>query len=179
MRSSVCVQPDFGGQRSRCERALSARHRFTCCCCAIAAVGGRPRDFADLWSTGTIGNSGAFDPAPVQLTYTGTPASVQVFFSPGRGPVIDVDVAQVVARARHRVRVCSMLLNSSALLAALSDMLRCRSGVEVSGIYDRTQMQDVLVQWRDVPHNHWKIGAVRRRPLPLCGSDGSRRNSEV
>jgi uncharacterized protein (TIGR00730 family) len=27
------------------------------------------RDFADLWSTGTIGNSGAFDPAPVQLTY--------------------------------------------------------------------------------------------------------------
>jgi phosphatidylserine/phosphatidylglycerophosphate/cardiolipin synthase-like enzyme len=119
------------------------------------------RDFADLWSTGTIGNSGAFDPAPVQLTYAGTPASVQVFFSPGRGPVIDVDVAQVVARARHQVRLCSMLLNSSALLAALSDLLRCRSGVRVSGIYDRTQMQDVLVQWRDVPHNHWKIGAVR------------------
>jgi phosphatidylserine/phosphatidylglycerophosphate/cardiolipin synthase-like enzyme len=119
------------------------------------------RDFADLWSTGTIGNSGAFDPAPVELTYAGAPASVQVLFSPGRGPAIDVDVAQVVARARRRVRICSMLLNSSALLAALSDVLRCCSGVEVSGIYDRTQMQDVLVQWRDVPHNHWKIGAVR------------------
>jgi phosphatidylserine/phosphatidylglycerophosphate/cardiolipin synthase-like enzyme len=119
------------------------------------------RDFADLWSTGTIGNSGAFDPAPAQLTYAGTRASVQVLFSPGRGPAIDVDIAQVVARARRRVRICSMLLNSSALLAALSDVLRCCPGVEVSGIYDRTQMQDVLVQWRDVPHNHWKIGAVR------------------
>jgi phosphatidylserine/phosphatidylglycerophosphate/cardiolipin synthase-like enzyme len=120
------------------------------------------RDFDDLWSRGEIGTSGAFDPGPVHLTYAGAPATVQVCFSPGRGPAIDFDVAQRVARARRRVRICSMLLNSSALVAALSDTLRCgRPAVEVSGIYDRTQMQGVLEQWRDVRHNHWKIGAVR------------------
>lgn len=119
-------------------------------------------DFGDLWSRGEIGNSGAFDPAPVQLTYAGAPATVRVLFSPGRGPAIDFDVAQRVARARRRVRICSMLLNSSALVAALGDVLRCCGpAVEVSGIYDRTQMQSVLEQWRDVRHNHWKIGAVR------------------
>ena len=121
-----------------------------------------PRDFHDLWSTGVIENSGAFDPTPNQLTYAGAPATIQVLFSPGRGPAIDFDIAHHVARAQHRVRLCSMLLNSSALLSALSDLLRCcRPRVEVSGIYDRTQMQAVLEQWRDVRHNHWKIGAVR------------------
>jgi phosphatidylserine/phosphatidylglycerophosphate/cardiolipin synthase-like enzyme len=120
------------------------------------------RDFNDLWSTGVIENSGAFDPTPNQLTYAGAPATIQVLFSPGRGPAIDFDIAHHVARAQHRVRLCSMLLNSSALLSALSDLLRCcRPRVEVSGIYDRTQMQAVLEQWRDVRHNHWKIGAVR------------------
>jgi len=119
------------------------------------------RDFGDLWSTGEIGTSGTFDPPPVQLTHAGAPATVQVFFAPGRGPAIDFDVAQRVARARRRVRICSMLLNASALLSALSDVLRCCPTVKVSGIYDRTQMQSVLEQWRDVRHNQWKIGAVR------------------
>ena len=127
---------------------------------ALAAM--YTRDFDDLWSTGEIGNSGAFDPDPVQLTYAGAPATVQVLFSPGRGPAIDFDVAQCVAQARRRVRICSMLLNSSALLSALSDVLRCcRPAVDVSGIYDQTQMQSVLEQWRGVRHNHWKIGAVQ------------------
>ena len=31
----------------------------------------------------------------------------------------------------------------------------------ISGIYDQTQMEDVLRQWQDVPHNHWKISAMR------------------
>src|SRR5262249_19293912 len=120
------------------------------------------RDFDELWATGEIGNSGAFDPDPVRLMYAGAPATVRVLFSPGRGPAIDFDVAQCVARARRRVRICSMLLNSSALLSALSDVLRCcRPMVEVSGLYDQTQMQSVLEQWRGVRHNHWKIGAVQ------------------
>jgi phosphatidylserine/phosphatidylglycerophosphate/cardiolipin synthase-like enzyme len=84
----------------------------------------------------------------------------QVLFSPGRGPVIDYDVGHLVARARRRVRLCSMLINSSALIAALSDVLRA-GRVSVSGVYDRTQMDSVLQQWQDVPHNRWKIPALR------------------
>lgn len=117
------------------------------------------RDFADLWAAGVIEGTGAFDPAPVAIAYQGS-ATARALFSPGCGPAIDFDVARLVAGARRRVRIWSMLLNSGALLAALSDLLRTGQ-VAVSGVYDRTQMRGVLVQWQDVPHNHWKIGAVR------------------
>jgi phosphatidylserine/phosphatidylglycerophosphate/cardiolipin synthase-like enzyme len=118
------------------------------------------QDFADLWARGVIEDTGAFDTQHTSVSYQGEDVSAQVFFSPGRGLVIDYDVGQLVARARRRVRICSMLLNSSALIAALSDLLRTGQA-PVSGIYDRTQMLSVLQQWEDVPHNHWKIGAVQ------------------
>ena len=117
-------------------------------------------DFTQLWSTGTIGNSGSFDTRSVNLIYGGGLAQVHVLFSPGRGPAIDYEVAQRVAQAKRRVRVCSMLLNSGALLAALNDLLRTGQA-QVDGVYDRTQMESVLYQWQAVPHNHWKIGAVQ------------------
>lgn len=117
------------------------------------------RDFAQLWQTGEIGESGDFDGPPVRLAHAGTPALVTPRFSPGRGRAIDWDVAHHVATARRRVRVCSMLLNSGALIAALSDVLRIGQ-VPVDGVYDATQMDEVYVQWQDVPHNHWKISAV-------------------
>lgn len=128
------------------------------------------RDFEWLWSKGDFDNSGAFDTDPVRLSYGGAPATVHVLFSPGRGRAIDYDVARHVACARRRVRVCSMLLNSGALLAALSDVLRI-GRVPVDGVYDRTQMESVLEQWQSVPHNRWKIGAVREiiADAPLVG----------
>jgi phosphatidylserine/phosphatidylglycerophosphate/cardiolipin synthase-like enzyme len=116
-------------------------------------------DFDDLWQAGNIGDSGSFDTTSVKLFYGGDPAKVRLLFSPGRGPAIDYEVAHRVAQARQRVRICSMLLNSGALLAALNDVLR-PGRVEVNGIYDQTQMESVLEQWQDVPHNRWKIGAV-------------------
>ncbi len=119
------------------------------------------RDFADLWREGQIGTSGSFDTTPVSLTYGGTPLTARVFFSPGRGPQIDDEVARRVAGARRRVRIWSMLLNSGALISALGDLLSA-GNVPVSGVYDRTQMAGVLTQWQDVPHNVWKIGALRQ-----------------
>jgi phosphatidylserine/phosphatidylglycerophosphate/cardiolipin synthase-like enzyme len=117
-------------------------------------------DFEQLWVKSNIGNSGSFDTRTVTLTYQGEPARVRLLFSPGRGPAIDYEVAQHVAQARDRVRICSMLLNSSALVAALSDLLRTDQA-PVNGIYDRTQMEGVLYQWQSVRHNQWKIGAVQ------------------
>lgn len=117
------------------------------------------RDFTELWTRGHIEATGDFEPEPQELRYQGAPAHVQVLFSPGQGATIDEDVAGLVASAERRVRVCSMLLNSGALLSALRDVLN-EGRVLVDGVYDRTQMESVLLQWRDVPHNHWKIGAL-------------------
>ncbi len=117
-------------------------------------------DFEELWQTQVIGNSGDFDTSDLNLFYQGQPVRTRLLFSPGRGTAIDYEVARRVAEARQSVRICSMLLNSGALLSALNDLLRIGK-VEVSGIYDQTQMTTVLSQWQDVPHNHWKIDAVR------------------
>lgn len=117
------------------------------------------RDFAELWASGRIESTGDFEPEPQTLRYQGALAHVQALFSPGQGATIDEDVAGMVASAERRVRVCSMLLNSGALLSALRDVLD-EGRVPVSGVYDRTQMESVLFQWQDVPHNHWKIGAL-------------------
>jgi phosphatidylserine/phosphatidylglycerophosphate/cardiolipin synthase-like enzyme len=117
------------------------------------------QDFTQLWESGTIGASGDFDPALITVTYGGQPAQVQLLFSPGRGATIDYEIALRIAQAQRRVRICSMLLNSGALLAALGDLLHV-GRVQVDGIYDRTQQASVLEQWQEVPHNHWKIRAI-------------------
>lgn len=118
------------------------------------------RDFEEIWDESNYESSGAFDTTWVELRYQGEPLKAMALFAPGRGDAIDREVADIVKRASERVRICSMLLNSTALLNSLQEVLSV--GVaQVSGIYDETQMADVLRQWQDVPHNHWKIGAIR------------------
>jgi phosphatidylserine/phosphatidylglycerophosphate/cardiolipin synthase-like enzyme len=118
-------------------------------------------DFEQLWRTGAIGDSGDFDAPPVSLVYEGQPAMTRVEFAPGRGPAIDDLVAHRVASAQRRVRVCSMLINSGALIGALTDLL-LSGRVAVDGVYDRTQMESVYPQWQEVPSNLWKIPAVQQ-----------------
>ena len=117
------------------------------------------RDFADLWRERHNDDTGEFDVPPIALRYDDAPLTAQLYFSPGRGAAIDAAVAARVAAAARRVRICSMLLNSGALLNALTGLLDT-GRVAVDGLYDRTQMADVLKQWETVPQNVWKIGAV-------------------
>src|SRR5260221_596040 len=81
-------------------------------------------------------------------------------FSPGCGLEIDSEIARRVRAAQRRVRICSLLINSGTLIGELGNLLR-RGRVAVDGIYDRTQMEQVYVQWQEVPQNRWKIGALQ------------------
>jgi phosphatidylserine/phosphatidylglycerophosphate/cardiolipin synthase-like enzyme len=132
-------------------------------------------NFADLWRLHHNDDTGEFDVPQVTLCYDGAPLGAHLFFSPGRGDEIDAAVAARVARAERRVRICSMLLNSGTLLGALRDLLD-GGRVAIDGLYDRTQMADVLKQWETVPHNVWKIGAVQDivARARLVGKDSQR-----
>lgn len=81
-------------------------------------------------------------------------------FSPGCGLEIDSEIARRVRAAQRRVRICSLLINSGTLISELGNLLR-GGRVAVDGIYDRTQMAEVYVQWQEVPSNRWKIGALK------------------
>jgi phosphatidylserine/phosphatidylglycerophosphate/cardiolipin synthase-like enzyme len=73
---------------------------------------------------------------------------------------IDSEVARRVRAAQRRVRICSLLINSGTLIGELGNLLRHR-GATVDGIYDRTQMEEVYLQWQEVPQNRWKISALK------------------
>jgi phosphatidylserine/phosphatidylglycerophosphate/cardiolipin synthase-like enzyme len=118
------------------------------------------RDFDQLWTTGLVEASGTFATAPHNLTFEGTPAPTDVDFSPGQGQAINELIAKRVARARDRIVICSMLFTSSRLLGALSGHVG-RGKIEISGVYDGTQMEGVLDQWRGRDDLAWKVKAVQ------------------
>ena len=118
------------------------------------------QDFEQIWEKENFDNTGEIQTVPVPLTFSGQSAEARVMFSPGCGLEIDSEIAKRVRAAQRRVRICSLLINSGTLIGELGNLLRA-GRVAVDGIYDRTQMAQVYVQWQEVPQNRWKIGALK------------------
>jgi phosphatidylserine/phosphatidylglycerophosphate/cardiolipin synthase-like enzyme len=118
------------------------------------------QDFEQLWEKENFENTGNIETQPVRLIFGGAPAPARVMFSPGFGLAIDEEVARRVSNARRRVRICSLLINSGTLIGALHSVLSA-GRVKVDGLYDRTQMEAVYLQWQDVAQNRWKIPALQ------------------
>ena len=117
-------------------------------------------DFEQLWEKQNFEHTGEIHTESVPLTFSNESATARVMFSPGCGLEIDSEIARRVRAAQRRVRICSLLINSGTLIGELGNLLH-RGGVAVDGIYDRTQMEQVYLQWQDVPQNRWKIGALK------------------
>ena len=126
-------------------------------------------DFGELWDRGDIGTSGAHDTGMVHVG--GAP--VHVAFAPGTGRAIDHDVAHRISAASRRLKICSMLLTSGAILGALSDVLARGRLKDYSGVYDRTQMEDVFEQWKGSPAE-WKLPAFEKVAALLVGKHSTR-----
>jgi phosphatidylserine/phosphatidylglycerophosphate/cardiolipin synthase-like enzyme len=125
-----------------------------------ALAGYYAQDFEQLWEKENFDNTGNIHTVPVPLTFSGQSATARVMFSPGCGLEIDTEIASRVRAAKRRVRICSLLINSGTLISELGNLLRA-GRVAVDGIYDRTQMAEVYVQWQEVSSNRWKIGALK------------------
>src|SRR5207244_350689 len=94
------------------------------------------------------------------LQYGGQPAPATAAFSPGEGDWIDAQITECLIRANREITVAFVVLTSSHILEALGRLIA--RGVPIDGVYDRTQMAGVFVQWEAVPKNHWKIPAFRQ-----------------
>jgi phosphatidylserine/phosphatidylglycerophosphate/cardiolipin synthase-like enzyme len=121
-------------------------------------------DFDELWTSGDIATTGARDHGAVSVG----PASIEVAFAPGEGRAIDHEIAHYIGMARRRLKVCSMIITSGAILGALCDALSHGRVADYGGVYDRTQMQSVFDQWRGTP-SEWKIHAFHQVAGPLSG----------
>jgi phosphatidylserine/phosphatidylglycerophosphate/cardiolipin synthase-like enzyme len=101
-------------------------------------------DFQELWTSGDIRSTGVDDDGSVgrgadQIDYA---------FAPGEGRQIDTELAALVSSARHRLKIASMVLTSHTVLGALFDAITHQQVAEFGGIYDKTQMDAIVRQWR-------------------------------
>ena len=114
------------------------------------------RNFEELWKSGRVDTSGRYDLTAQDIPYDGATARARVYFSPGRGRQIAHVIADRIGRARRRVRLCSPVITAGPILGTLAE-LNTRRPVDVKGVYDRTQMKEVLSQWQVDPHATWKV----------------------
>ena len=106
-------------------------------------------DFQELWASGDIESTGANDFGTVKVDGI----SIDVAFSPGEGDRIDQRVAQLIASAKQRIKISSMLISSHAILGALQNAIHNNQVSELAGIYDSTQMEQTIENWKSVPKN--------------------------
>jgi phosphatidylserine/phosphatidylglycerophosphate/cardiolipin synthase-like enzyme len=121
-------------------------------------------DFEELWQRGDIATTGTHDTGSVAVEGK----TVGVAFAPGDGRSIDHEIAHTIATARRRIKVCSMLITSGAILGALGDALAAGRVQEFGGLYDATQMESVFDQWQGTPAE-WKTKAFQHIAQGMAG----------
>src|SRR5262249_49422717 len=72
-------------------------------------------------------------------------APVTVAFAPQQSAAIVKEIVGAIAAARRRLLVASVVLSSGPILAALSEAID--RGLQLGGIYDGPQMDQVRRQW--------------------------------
>jgi len=114
-------------------------------------------DFDELWATGAVEQSGWVSPAPVDVGGR----EVRAWFTPGYGEALSNRVAQAIAAARRRVRICSPVLTAAPILAVLAEAIS-EQRVSIAGCVDQPQVHGVIYQWRQNGNVTWKRPLLER-----------------
>ena len=109
-------------------------------------------DFQQLVTTGSVATSGDVQPRWCD--------GVRTWFTPGHGEDLSHRMAQAIARARRRVRICSPVLTAAPVLAVLAQAVTA-GRVDIAGCLDETQMRGVAYQWH-LEGKSWKLPLLAR-----------------
>jgi phosphatidylserine/phosphatidylglycerophosphate/cardiolipin synthase-like enzyme len=110
------------------------------------------QNFEELWSSRNVDASGRQDPRPLEVNGR----RVRAWFTPGHGEELSHRIGKAIGCARRRVRIASPVLTAGPVLGTLAEVAAERR-VDLRGIVDRTQMDQVVFQWRTNGHSAWKI----------------------
>ena len=113
-------------------------------------------DYEQLWARRDVMHSGKVDTSPVQVAGT----SVRTWFCPGRGEKLVHRIAKAIGTAQRRVRIASPVLSSAPILATLAQV-STDGKVDLAGVVDRTQVEEVIRQWRHNGNSPWKEPLLR------------------
>jgi phosphatidylserine/phosphatidylglycerophosphate/cardiolipin synthase-like enzyme len=124
-------------------------------------------DFEELWKDGDVERSGFAEPRPVEVDGI----RVRPWFTPGFADALTHRIAKKIGHAQ-RVRICSPVITSAPVLATLAQAI-ADGKTDVAGCVDRTQVDEVLRQWRADGNVSWKIPLLQQ----VLGSSFSGKNS--
>ncbi|HET8527583.1 MAG TPA: phospholipase D-like domain-containing protein [Gaiellaceae bacterium] len=109
-------------------------------------------DFEQLWRTREVEKTGRVDTSPVD--------GIRPWFCPGRGEKLAHRIAKAIGTARRRVRVASPVISSGPVLGTLAQVA-CDGRVDLAGVVDLTQVEQVLRQWHENGNAAWKEPLLR------------------
>jgi len=112
-------------------------------------------NFQELWDHPVVASSGRISAPWIQLADS---TRVRPYFCPGRGLKLVHAMARSLASATRRIRICSPVITSGPILGTLADICQ-HSRVDIAGVYDATQMDEVQHQWAGQPGAAWKVAA--------------------
>jgi phosphatidylserine/phosphatidylglycerophosphate/cardiolipin synthase-like enzyme len=112
-------------------------------------------NFEELWQRPVVAASGRIT-SPWTSLADGT--QVRPYFCPGRSMKMVHAMARSLASATKRIRICSPVITSGPILGTLAEICE-HPGIDIAGVYDATQMDEVQHQWSSQAGAAWKITA--------------------
>jgi phosphatidylserine/phosphatidylglycerophosphate/cardiolipin synthase-like enzyme len=110
------------------------------------------RNFDELWRLRDVDRSGHATPRRLELEG----GEARAWFTPGHGEELSQRIAAALAAARRRIRIASPVITAGPILGTLAE-LAAEARIDVRGVVDRTQMEQVVGQWRANGRSAWKI----------------------
>ena len=117
-----------------------------------ALAGEFGRNFDELWRSRDVSASGQEEPRTVDLDGR----QARAWFTPGHGEELSQQIARAIGRARERVRIASPVITAGPILGTLAEVA-AEQRVDLRGVVDRTQLEEVFHQWRSNGRSAWKI----------------------
>jgi phosphatidylserine/phosphatidylglycerophosphate/cardiolipin synthase-like enzyme len=112
-------------------------------------------NFEELWQKPVVAASGRVSVGWTALT-DGT--ELRPYFCPGGAMKLVHAMAKSIASAQKRIRICSPVITSGPILGTLAEVCE-HPGIDIAGVYDATQMDEVKHQWASQATASWKITA--------------------
>jgi phosphatidylserine/phosphatidylglycerophosphate/cardiolipin synthase-like enzyme len=115
-------------------------------------------DFYQLWSRGRIVESNGNREMAAAISVADV--RVSAGFTPLESSAIVREIVAAIAGVRERLYVASVVISSGPVLAALSAALD--RGVQLQGLYDGPQMDEVERQWKEAQVGAGRLNIWRR-----------------
>jgi len=118
-------------------------------------AGAYRQNFEELWQRPDVALSGRISTDWFTLSAS---TRVRPYFCPGRALKLVHAISRSLSSAQTRIRICSPVITSGPILGTLAEVCE-RGNIDISGVYDATQMDEVQRQWGGQATASWKINA--------------------